>query len=107
MFESMNETSWKSSTNKMTKRVEVRFGGKIEEQPNATLSNFANEYIGGGSLNSGTAQEEILFLIFPEMYTSMLFCEPMQKNESIVMFNVRRYSNYTGFGQSLEYAGTF
>ena len=35
---------------------------------------FANKYIGGGSLTAGCVQEEIMFANRPELYTSMIFC---------------------------------
>ena len=49
------------------------------------MTDFANKYIGGGALHGGCVQEEILFLIFPELYVSMLFCEVMSPIEAIVI----------------------
>eukprot|EP00349_Pseudokeronopsis_sp_Brazil_P002042 CAMPEP_0202962526 /NCGR_PEP_ID=MMETSP1396-20130829/6634_1 /ASSEMBLY_ACC=CAM_ASM_000872 /TAXON_ID= /ORGANISM="Pseudokeronopsis sp., Strain Brazil" /LENGTH=161 /DNA_ID=CAMNT_0049683175 /DNA_START=730 /DNA_END=1215 /DNA_ORIENTATION=- len=91
----------------MTKKVSLTYLTKIEDNANTTICNFANEYIGGGALGSSTAQEECLFLIFPEMYAAMLFCEPMQPNEAIAILGAKRYANYDGFGHTLTFAGPF
>lgn len=37
---------------------------RIEDVEDAVVCDFANSYIGGGSMGKGLAQEEILFLIF-------------------------------------------
>jgi poly(ADP-ribose) glycohydrolase len=42
---------------------------------------FANKYLGGGVLTHGCVQEEIRFLICPEMIISRLFTEGLEKNE--------------------------
>ena len=46
---------------------------------------FANKYLGGGVLTHGCVQEEIRFLICPEMIISRLFTEGLEKNESLIM----------------------
>lgn len=46
---------------------------------------FANRYLGGGVLGMGAVQEEIRFLICPEMIVCRLFTECLEKNESIIM----------------------
>ena len=53
--------------------------GKIESYLSDTtlLTDFANEFIGGGAANFGNVQEEILFAIFPELFVSQLFCARM------------------------------
>ena len=49
---------------------------------NATYGvDFANMYIGGGVLNGGCVQEEILFAIEPEAIVSMFFMEVMEDND--------------------------
>lgn len=44
---------------------------------------FANKYIGGGVLGSGLVQEEILFLMSPELIVSRLFTEKLDDNECL------------------------
>ena len=72
----------------MNKEVAIDYTNKIEDFNDATHVDFANKYIGGGSFNTGSVQEEILFLIYPELYASTLFFEVMDNNEAIFMGNV-------------------
>ena len=46
---------------------------------------FANKYIGGGALSSGLVQEEIRFLICPELIVSRLFTEVLDNHECLIM----------------------
>lgn len=46
---------------------------------------FANKYLGGGVLGNGCVQEEIRFLVCPEMILSRLFTEVLSARESLVM----------------------
>ena len=43
---------------------------------------FANAYVGGGVLGHGCVQEEIRFLICPELISSMLFTERLGDSEA-------------------------
>jgi len=54
--------------------VEIREEGKIEEAENTLMIDFANKYIGGGVMDSGMVQEEILFLVYPELLLSVFCC---------------------------------
>ncbi|KAF7639310.1 hypothetical protein Mgra_00001272 [Meloidogyne graminicola] len=75
--------------------------GRIEnEGENMTQVDFANEYIGGGVLGYGLVQEEIRFLICPELIISCLVCEKMEKNEAILIIGAERYSDYQGYGNT-------
>ena len=46
---------------------------------------FANMYIGGGVLGRGCVQEEIRFVICPELLLSLLFTEVLTDNEAVVI----------------------
>jgi len=46
---------------------------------------FANMYIGGGVLGRGCVQEEIRFVICPELILSLLFTEVLTDNEAVVI----------------------
>ncbi|XP_067948934.1 uncharacterized protein [Watersipora subatra] len=97
-------TEWSDSS--MLCDFEVRDTGSIEDNPDEVLqTDFANEYIGGGTLSGGRVQEEIMFCACPELQVSMLFMERMKKNESIQMKGFQPFSKYTGYSDSLEYAG--
>ncbi|KAK6018455.1 poly glycohydrolase [Ostertagia ostertagi] len=83
--------------------VAVASDGSIEDSPGCLQVDFANEYIGGGVLNSGAVQEEIRFLICPEMMVSCLLCEKMGPQEVIHIIGAQRYSSYFGYAGSLEW----
>ncbi len=91
-------------TLKMTNIV-INSTQKIEdyEGPRSIMVDFANEYIGGGAANFGNVQEEILFAIYPELFVAQLFLERMDPHEAIYMKGAKRYSDYTGYGGSLEF----
>lgn len=59
---------------------------------------FANQYIGGGVLGHGAVQEEIRFLICPELIASRLFCEAMLDHESIIITGEKWLSLYFSRG---------
>ena len=46
---------------------------------------FANKTIGGGVLGEGSVQEEIRFVICPELIVSLLFTEVLEDNEAVVI----------------------
>ena len=64
---------------------------------------FANKYIGGGTLTGGCVQEEILFAVQPEAIVSMFFMEVMDKDDAIGIYNTIKYSNYTGYGNKFRF----
>ena len=45
-------------------------------------------------LRLGCVQEEIRFLICPELIVSRLFCEELDANECVVITGAEQYSNY-------------
>ncbi|KAE9417125.1 hypothetical protein Angca_008175, partial [Angiostrongylus cantonensis] len=70
----------------------------IEDSYGCLQVDFANEYIGGGVLTWGAVQEEIRFLICPEMIVSCLLCEKMGPLEVVHIVGAQRYSSYVGYG---------
>lgn len=46
---------------------------------------FANKFVGGGVIGCGLVQEEIRFLINPELIVSRLFTEALDDNECLVI----------------------
>ncbi|KAF9581542.1 hypothetical protein BGW38_001407 [Lunasporangiospora selenospora] len=76
----------------------------LEEAPQGALQlDFANRNIGGGSLDRGAVQEEIRFMICPELIVSRLISERMQPNEAILIKGAERYSNYIGYSKTFEW----
>jgi len=68
---------------------------------------FANKYIGGGVLGNGCVQEEIRFLMCPEMIVSRLFTESLDDNECLVMIGCETYSTYTGYSDSFRWKDNY
>ena len=68
---------------------------------------FANKYLGGGVLRFGCVQEEIRFLICPELIVSMLFTEELDANECLVITGAQQYSTYRGYGDTFEWSGHY
>jgi poly(ADP-ribose) glycohydrolase len=64
---------------------------------------FANKFLGGGVLNSGCVQEEIRFVICPELLLSLLFTEKLESNECLIIKGSEQYSSYSGYGDSFKF----
>lgn len=78
----------------------------IEDQPRPALEvDFANRYLGGGALHRGCVQEEIRFMINPELIAGMLFLPSMSDNEAIEIVGTERFSNYAGYAATFRYSG--
>ncbi|PIA25111.1 hypothetical protein AQUCO_12500020v1 [Aquilegia coerulea] len=87
---------------------EVCHSGLIEDQLSEALEvDFANKYIGGGALSRGCVQEEIRFMINPELIAGMLFLPSMSDNEAIEIVGAERFSNYTGYASTFRFAGNY
>ncbi|XP_043714183.1 poly(ADP-ribose) glycohydrolase 1-like [Telopea speciosissima] len=87
---------------------EVSHSGLIEDQLCESLEvDFANKYIGGGALHRGCIQEEIRFMISPELIVGMLFLPSMADNEAIEIVGAERFSNYTGYASSFRFVGDY
>ncbi|OAY51350.1 poly(ADP-ribose) glycohydrolase 1 isoform X1 [Manihot esculenta] len=85
---------------------EVHNLGFIEDQSNGALEvDFANKYLGGGALHRGCVQEEIRFMINPELIAGMLFLPRMEDNEAIEIVGAERFSNYRGYASSFRFSG--
>ncbi|OEL31608.1 Poly(ADP-ribose) glycohydrolase 1 [Dichanthelium oligosanthes] len=76
--------------------------GFIEDEEQEALEvDFANRYLGGGALSSGCVQEEIRFMINPELIVGMLFMASMEDNEAIEIVGAERY------GSSFRFVGDY
>ncbi len=90
---------WESCANVFSEVI-VDNISKIEDyaaRNDSIMIDFANEYIGGGTLNWGCVQEELLFLIYPEFYVSLLLFEKMEHHEAIGLEGARRFADYSGY----------
>ncbi|RWR96705.1 hypothetical protein CKAN_02610300 [Cinnamomum micranthum f. kanehirae] len=98
---------WSKSTVPLCS-FEILHSGFIEDQQYEALEvDFANKYIGGGALRTGCVQEEIRFMISPELIVSMLFLSSMDDNEAIEIVGAQRFSNYTGYASSFLFMGDY
>ncbi|XP_033882206.3 poly(ADP-ribose) glycohydrolase isoform X1 [Acipenser ruthenus] len=96
---------WQSSKNQLT-RLHITCEGTIEDQGCGMLQvDFANRFVGGGVTGLGLVQEEIRFLINPELIVSRLFTEALEQNESLIITGVERFSNYSGYAESYRWSG--
>ena len=89
-------------------RLHVTSDGTIEDNGYGMLQmDFANKYVGGGVLGQGCVQEEIRFLICPELIVSRLFTEELDDNECLVVTGIEQFSRYNGYASTFEWAGDF
>ncbi|KAM6901597.1 poly(ADP-ribose) glycohydrolase isoform 2-T4 [Lycodopsis pacificus] len=97
--------NWRICKETMSK-LHVTSRGTIETEGTGLLQvDFACSRIGGGVLGSGLVQEEILFLMNPELIVSRLFTEKLADNECLIVTGSQQFSRYSGFGDSFEWAG--
>ncbi len=100
---------WEACADRLfAESVAVSARGKIEDAPtNQYLhSDFANKILGGGVLTHGLVQEEIRFLLCPELIVGRLMCEELQDCEVVVIQGAERFSDYAGYGyEGFEWRG--
>ncbi|KFO33968.1 Poly(ADP-ribose) glycohydrolase [Fukomys damarensis] len=65
---------------------------------------FANRFVGGGVTSAGLVQEEIRFLINPELIVARLFTEVLDHNECLIITGTEQYSEYTGYAETYRWA---
>ncbi|RDX78684.1 Poly(ADP-ribose) glycohydrolase 1, partial [Mucuna pruriens] len=98
---------WSTSAGPLCK-FEVHSSGLIEGQSSGAIEvDFANKYLGGGALGRGCVQEEIRFMVSPELIAGMLFLPAMAENEAIEIVGVERFSSYTGYASSFQFSGDY
>uniref|UniRef100_A0A8C0TRB1 poly(ADP-ribose) glycohydrolase n=1 Tax=Canis lupus familiaris TaxID=9615 RepID=A0A8C0TRB1_CANLF len=86
-------------------RLHVTYEGTIEGNGQGMLQvDFANRFVGGGVTGAGLVQEEIRFLINPELIVSRLFTEVLDHNECLIITGTEQYSEYTGYAETYRWA---
>ena len=83
--------------------IEIYEDGSLFDGNASYTVDFANKFIGGGVLEGGRVQEEILFAVEPEAIVSMFLMEVMTDEDAIRIDNTIQYSNYTGYCNTFEY----
>ncbi|XP_056386894.1 poly(ADP-ribose) glycohydrolase isoform X3 [Hyla sarda] len=94
---------WEKSTKKLRK-LHITCEGTIEGNGHGMLQvDFANRYVGGGVTSSGLVQEEIRFIINPELIASRLFTEELDPNECLIVTGAEQYSEYKGYAETYKW----
>ena len=75
----------------------------IEDQQGMLQVDFANKFVGGGVLGDGCVQEEIRFLINPELIVTRLFTEVLDATECLVVTGCERFSQFEGYADSFKW----
>ena len=89
-----------------TIKLHVSSTGRIEKEGTGMLQvDFANKFLGGGVLGHGCVQEEIRFVICPELIVGRLFVESLKSAEAVLMVGCEQYCNYKGYAQTFEWNG--
>ncbi|CAG05369.1 unnamed protein product, partial [Tetraodon nigroviridis] len=99
--------TWSCCKEEMNK-LYVSSCGAIETEGSGLLQvDFASSWLGGGVLDSGLLQEEILFLMSPELIVSRLFTEKLQDNECVIVTGCQQFSTYSGYGDTFRWKGPY
>ncbi|KAM3592724.1 uncharacterized protein V6R79_024003 [Siganus canaliculatus] len=97
---------WKSSKTPLS-RLHITCEGTIEDDGLGMLQvDFANQFVGGGVIGSGLVQEEIRFLINPELIVSRLFTEALDDYDCLIITGTQQYSKYSGYAQTFKWSGS-
>lgn len=96
-----------SELNFLNTKLLVSSHGTIEDSTAMLQVDFANRYLGGGVLGWGCVQEEIRFVINPELIVGLLFCESMRADEAIVMTGCEQFNKYSGYASTFEWGGNY
>ncbi|XP_051769602.1 poly(ADP-ribose) glycohydrolase-like isoform X2 [Ctenopharyngodon idella] len=97
--------SWASSEKQFSK-LHISCDGTIEKQGYGMLQvDFANRFVGGGVTGSGLVQEEIRFLINPELIAARLFTEVLEDNECLIITGTEQFSRYSGYSDTYRWDG--
>ncbi|XP_050982496.1 poly(ADP-ribose) glycohydrolase [Labeo rohita] len=98
---------WESSKTQLT-RLHITCKGTIEDEGYGMLQvDFANRMVGGGVTGMGLVQEEIRFIINPELIVSRLFTEALDYNECLIITGTEQYSKYSGYAESFKWEDSY
>ncbi|XP_067278140.1 poly(ADP-ribose) glycohydrolase [Pseudorasbora parva] len=98
-----NIPKWESSKTQLT-RLHITCKGTIENEGYGMLQvDFANRMVGGGVTGMGLVQEEIRFLINPELIVSRLFTEALDHDECLIITGTEQFSKYSGYAESFKW----
>ncbi|KAK9968709.1 hypothetical protein ABG768_003020 [Culter alburnus] len=99
--------NWKNRKEPL-KNLHISSEGSIEKAGTGMLQvDFASKYIGGGVLKSGLVQEEILFLMSPELIVARLFTEKLADNECLKITGPQMYNITSGYSSTFHWVGPY
>jgi poly(ADP-ribose) glycohydrolase len=102
-----NAPEWNKCDDTVTK-LHVTSSQMIEDIGIGMLQvDFANRFIGGGVLGRGCVQEEIRFMVCPELIVSRLFTESLADNECMIVTGCEQYSYYKGYADTFKWSGYY
>ncbi|GAB1869593.1 WD repeat and FYVE domain-containing protein 3 [Camponotus japonicus] len=102
-----NCPKWNLQNQKLSP-LHITSKGTIENEGAGLLQvDFANKYVGGGVLGLGCVQEEIRFVICPELIVTMLVTEELDDTEALIVSGIERYSKYEGYSNTFKWKGDF
>lgn len=102
------QVDWEDSSVKLSRtKFLVKANGRIEQGDGMLQVDFANHLVGGGVLGRGCVQEEIRFVINPEMIVARLFTESLRHQEVLIMIGCEQFSSYTGYSSHFRWVGDF
>lgn len=97
-----------SSSQKDIAHVALDSDGVIEADGLGMLQvDFADKFVGGLVLDNGCVQEEIRFVICPELIVCRLFTERLGANEVLLISGAEQYNKYRGYGDSFLWDGDY
>lgn len=98
---------WSRSKDSLTD-LHVSEKGFIEREGRGMLQvDFANKFVGGGVLGGGCVQEEIRFLVCPELLVSRLFTEALGPKEVLVITGVEQFNDTAGYADTFSWESDF
>lgn len=104
---SISWREWRGCSKRLTPFVVHPLKASIDDAKDAFRVDFANRYLGGAALSHGCVQEEIMFVLYPELNVGRLFCAAMQDTQTIVMQGCEQFSLPKGYGWSFANGGAY
>lgn len=107
-LQKFNIPNWdENSDNLSIVKYHVSASERIETASGCLQVDFANKFVGGGVLGSGSVQEEIRFVINPELIVAKLFTECLADGEALIITGTEQFNLYSGYASSFKFEGNY
>lgn len=97
---------WETATQHLPK-FHIDTNGLIEEASGLLQADFANKFLGGGVLGLGCVQEEIRFVLSPELIISRLFTQALDKTEALIITGAEQFNSGNGYASTFCWADSY